>query len=84
MKKFENLGRCLSKAEQRNIMGGYLPDDEGGCSCAIAGPSTTGTCGVRKGGVTIIQNISQAEAIWIANHCTSTTTCNYYWCCASC
>lgn len=29
MKKFENLGRMLSKKEQKNLMGGNPPDEGG-------------------------------------------------------
>jgi hypothetical protein len=54
MKNLENLGRNLSKMEQRNIRGGYVdPGDGGTCkssttSCSyvqIDGHVDTGTCG---------------------------------------
>ena len=47
MKKFKNLGRSLSKAEQKNIVGGF---DEGECTCdpviceALSGPGKTCKC----------------------------------------
>lgn len=78
MKKFESLGRMLSKDEQKKIMGGNPPDDGGGaCTCNFFYISS-GTCGVRCGGQTIAYGMAQWEAQAIASQC------GYYWCCASC
>lgn len=53
MKKFETLGRSLSKAEQKMVMGG---DDEklesadgggGGCACTTNDDCVTAKCGNR-------------------------------------
>lgn len=54
MRKFENLGRMLSKDEQRRIRGGNPPEEGGGVcktsatACTYMSPSGqahTGTCG---------------------------------------
>ena len=38
MKKFENLGRSIAKAEQRNIIGGFIPPDDGNyCTVSCTG-----------------------------------------------
>jgi len=45
MKKFENLGRSLSKDEQRNVLGGV--GDGGGVIANLVGwegPDSNGTC----------------------------------------
>lgn len=33
MKKFENLGKVLSKNEQKKIKGGFYPDPDCACGC---------------------------------------------------
>ncbi len=49
MKKFENLGRKLSKNEQRKVSGGNPPEGGGGGSCTYTNggvqcSSTSGNC----------------------------------------
>lgn len=74
MKKLQNLGRSLTKDEQKSIMGGDPPE---GCNCDFYYVSQ-GTCGVRCGGQTIAYGMAQWEAQQIAGQC------GYYWCCESC
>ncbi|MBA3285725.1 MAG: hypothetical protein H0U27_11790 [Nitrosopumilus sp.] len=35
MKKFKNLGRILSKAEQKNILGGNVPGNSCNAYCGV-------------------------------------------------
>lgn len=50
MKKFEQLGRSLTKGEQKKIIGGYMADD-GDCTVTYMGCNGTGngtaTCDYR-------------------------------------
>lgn len=47
MKKFESLGRSLSKGEQKNIMGG--PNEEGGQCCGCDGGPGLYSCWYTSG-----------------------------------
>lgn len=47
MKKLENLGRILSKLEQKSILGGVLPIDDNACNayCGVgSGQSCDSVC----------------------------------------
>lgn len=37
MKKFQGLGRSLSKEEQKTIVGGVVPVDDSGCTITCSG-----------------------------------------------
>lgn len=37
MKKFQHVGRSLTESEQRNLMGGFVPEDGGSCTYTYNG-----------------------------------------------
>ncbi len=43
MKKFESLGRSLSKIEQKKIMGGLYDDGGGGATCTYTYTGSNGS-----------------------------------------
>jgi hypothetical protein len=45
MKKLSDLGRSLSKTEQKKIMGGYDDGGGGGCGCTTNADCVTAKCG---------------------------------------
>lgn len=49
MKKFENLGKKISKNEQKNIKGGLLDDGGGQCGTACADTTACTTSGGHSG-----------------------------------
>ena len=70
MKKLQNLGKTLSKVEQKRIIG----RNYGGTCCAhTADWSYWSVCGLSK---------SEAQAA--ASNYASSNNCYAYWCCDSC
>ena len=54
MKKFQSLGRSLSKAEMKNVLGGMdilaFDDGSGGTPCTVNGDCSNGTLTCPGGG----------------------------------
>ena len=76
MKKFEQLGRGLSKDEQKTIMGGVMDDGggEGGTCCAhTVDWSYWSVCG-----------LSRSQAQQAASQYVQQNGGHAFWCCDSC
>lgn len=82
MKKFENLGRMLSKAEQKKIMGGLeVPGGGGGC-CAHSSSCGSGEvwcCGYDSytaQNMATILALQCGEGHWCCDHCQNHSSSN--------